>query len=105
MSRFCTFCIGLVLIAMVVGSAMAEEKTSASKTDTLSLQSNYWALYPHRADISLRTFRQLKDAPGLLELPTDHTRPSVMSNRGAIHTFSIDVTLAEKLKKLTGAKK
>jgi len=71
-SRFCAFCVGLALIAVVAGSAVAEEKTSASRTDTLSLQSNYWELYPRRADISLRTFRQLKDAPGIvLSLRTD----------------------------------
>jgi hypothetical protein len=71
--RFCTFCAGLTLIAVLaVGPAAAEEKPSSAGADTLLLQSNYWELYPRRADIALRTFRQLKDAPGIvLSLKTD----------------------------------
>jgi hypothetical protein len=90
-SRFCTFCIGLVLTALFTGRAGAEEKLSASKTDTLSLQSNYWALYPRRADISLRTFRQLKGEPGIvLSLRTD-----VKDFSHYLYTFKRDSLPAE----------
>ena len=92
MSRFCTVCVGLVLVLIVsFGTGMAEEKASASKTDTLSLQSNYWALYPRRADISLRTFHQLKDEPGIvLSLRTD-----VKDFSHYLYTFKRDSLPAE----------
>jgi amino acid adenylation domain-containing protein/thioester reductase-like protein len=40
--------------------------------------------------------RQLKDAPLLLELPTDHPRPTIQSFRGATHTFMLDDELSQK---------
>jgi acyl-CoA synthetase (AMP-forming)/AMP-acid ligase II/acyl carrier protein len=44
---------------------------------------------------------QLKDAPPLLNLPTDRVRPVVQTYRGARQVFSVPVVLAEKLKELS----
>ena len=44
--------------------------------------------------------RQLADAPALLELPTDHPRPSVQTLRGATQRLEIPVRIAEGLKRL-----
>ena len=44
---------------------------------------------------------QLKDAPPLLNLPTDRVRPVVQTYRGARQVFSLPVVLAEKLKELS----
>ena len=45
--------------------------------------------------------KQLKDAPLLLNLPTDRVRPAVQSYRGARQVFNLPVVLAEKLKELS----
>ncbi len=42
--------------------------------------------------------KQLADAPPLLELPTDHPRPSVQQFRGAHHPFQISSSLTDALK-------
>ena len=42
--------------------------------------------------------RQLSSDPGPLELPTDRPRPPVRSGRGAVRTFAIDVTLANRVR-------
>ncbi|BAZ30184.1 amino acid adenylation domain protein [Cylindrospermum sp. NIES-4074] len=44
---------------------------------------------------------QLKDAPPLLELPTDRPRPAVQTFRGAQQSFFLPKTLAEALKNLS----
>lgn len=44
---------------------------------------------------------QLAGTPALLELPTDHSRPSVQSTRGAHCAFSLPSVLAGKLKALS----
>ncbi len=43
---------------------------------------------------------QLKEIPALLELPTDHPRPTVQSFTGDTYHFSIDTTLLGSLKAL-----
>jgi len=47
--------------------------------------------------------KQLAGAPPLLELPTDHARPTVQSNRGAIVTGTIDRAEADSLRQLSRA--
>ncbi len=44
--------------------------------------------------------KNLADAPPLLELPSDRPRPAQLSNRGALHSFTVDSALAGKLKTL-----
>jgi hypothetical protein len=44
---------------------------------------------------------QLRDAPTVLELPTDRARPAVQSFRGAHHSFDFSKALTEQLKTLT----
>jgi len=44
---------------------------------------------------------QLKDAPLLLNLPTDRVRQAVQTYRGARQVFSLPVVLAEKLKEIS----
>ncbi|HWW75721.1 MAG TPA: amino acid adenylation domain-containing protein, partial [Pyrinomonadaceae bacterium] len=44
--------------------------------------------------------RQLAGAPSLLELPTDHPRPSVQTLRGATERLEMPVAIAEGLKRL-----
>ncbi len=44
---------------------------------------------------------QLEKTPPLLELPTDHPRPSVQSFRGQAEYFKLDKTLTMELKKLS----
>jgi non-ribosomal peptide synthetase component F len=41
--------------------------------------------------------QQLDNIPALLELPTDHSRPTVQSFRGQIHTAKLPLVLSEKL--------
>jgi amino acid adenylation domain-containing protein len=45
--------------------------------------------------------QQLADAPTLLELPTDHQRPSVPTKRGATHLFTLPFSLTKALKGLS----
>ncbi|MGK7888331.1 MAG: amino acid adenylation domain-containing protein [Leptolyngbyaceae cyanobacterium] len=59
-----------------------------STTQSLAPQLDYWQ-------------KQLADAPPLLELPTDHPRPTVQSNRGDRVFFHIDLTLTEQLRHLS----
>ena len=44
---------------------------------------------------------QLSGVPTLLELSTDHPRPTVASYRGARHAFSIDLALSQQLQVLS----
>ncbi|RKG91961.1 non-ribosomal peptide synthetase [Corallococcus terminator] len=44
--------------------------------------------------------RELEDAPRLLELPTDHPRPSVQRFAGATHVFNLPRTVREPLEGL-----
>ena len=45
--------------------------------------------------------RQLDGAPFVLELPTDHPRPAVRSNRGAAHPFRLPKEVADGLRRLS----
>ena len=45
--------------------------------------------------------KQLADAPTVLEMPTDHPRPAVRTNRGAHFEFSLSEKLSVELKELT----
>src|SRR5439155_22213458 len=42
--------------------------------------------------------QQLEGAPALLELPADHSRPAIQSNRGARHPVHLSAALVEQLK-------
>ena len=42
----------------------------------------------------------LRGAPALLQLPLDFPRPAVVSHRGAVHKFTLDGALSERLKRL-----
>ena len=44
--------------------------------------------------------RQLKDAPAVLNLPSDHPRPPVQTYRGAAHGFTLSPELTQRLKAL-----
>lgn len=55
--------------------------------ETLERQLRYWT-------------GQLRDAPALLELPTDHPRPTVQSYRGATHAFKLAPELGSALHRL-----
>lgn len=44
---------------------------------------------------------QLKDAPAVLELPTDKPRPQIQSNRGATRSISLSRKLSDSLKALS----
>ncbi len=52
--------------------------------EILATQLNYWR-------------SQLKDAPSLLQLPTDRPRPSVQTYRGSTQTFSLNPDLTKQL--------
>lgn len=54
----------------------------------LQTQINYWQ-------------QQLADAPPLLELPTDRSRPSVQTFRGQCFSFQLDAKLTASLKELS----
>ncbi|MBO3462193.1 non-ribosomal peptide synthetase [Aetokthonos hydrillicola Thurmond2011] len=56
--------------------------------EVLQTQINYWK-------------QQLAAAPQLLELPTDHPRPSVQTFRGSTEYFQLDHDLTQKLKTLS----
>jgi len=56
--------------------------------DVLESQENYWK-------------KQLKDAPKLLELPTDYPRPAKPSYQGRREEYSLGQELIEKLKNLS----
>ncbi|MBD2493308.1 non-ribosomal peptide synthetase [Nostoc sp. FACHB-280] len=56
--------------------------------EVLQNQLNYWR-------------KQLADVPPLLELPTDHQRPSVQSFRGSSEFLAISQELTQKLKRLS----
>lgn len=56
--------------------------------DVLQRQIDYWQ-------------KQLSGIPDLLELPTDHPRPPVMSYCGANYTFSVPLALAEQVRALS----
>jgi amino acid adenylation domain-containing protein len=45
--------------------------------------------------------RQLKDAPAILELPTDHPRPGVPTFSGSMQTFTLSRDLTEALKTMS----
>jgi amino acid adenylation domain-containing protein len=45
--------------------------------------------------------RQLADVPALLDLPTDHPRPSLRSFHGARHSFEISQELLERLRQFS----
>jgi len=45
--------------------------------------------------------QQLKEAPELIKLPTDHPRPAIQSYRGATKSFSISAELSEQLQLLS----
>src|SRR5205085_12032297 len=45
--------------------------------------------------------QQLAGAPALLELPSDHPRPAVVSFRGARHSFALPTPLSQGLKRLS----
>jgi amino acid adenylation domain-containing protein/thioester reductase-like protein/non-ribosomal peptide synthase protein (TIGR01720 family) len=55
--------------------------------ETLERQVRYWT-------------GQLRNAPALLELPTDHSRPAVQSYRGATHAFKLAPELGGALHRL-----
>jgi amino acid adenylation domain-containing protein len=56
--------------------------------EVLEKQTSYWE-------------KQLANSPTLLELPTDHPRPPMMSNRGAKLSFKISPELTQALKELS----
>ncbi|NEQ41320.1 MAG: amino acid adenylation domain-containing protein, partial [Okeania sp. SIO3I5] len=56
--------------------------------ERLEAQVNYWK-------------QELQDAPELLQLPTDRTRPSVQTYVGQRHRFSLNQDLTEKLQLLS----
>jgi len=56
--------------------------------EVLEKQTSYWE-------------KQLADAPALLELPTDHPRSPMMSNRGSKLSFKISPELTQALKELS----
>jgi amino acid adenylation domain-containing protein len=56
--------------------------------EILSTQLNYWK-------------QQLKDAPGLLELPTFRSRPAVQTYRGAYHSLALSQELSVALIQLS----
>ncbi|MEM1391731.1 MAG: amino acid adenylation domain-containing protein [Cyanobacteria bacterium P01_H01_bin.150] len=56
--------------------------------EVLDNQLNYWK-------------QQLKDAPDLLQLPTDYQRPSVKSYQGALKHRTLNVELTQKLQNLS----
>mgnify|MGYP005837764035 CR=1 FL=1 len=56
--------------------------------EVLENQLNYW-------------LSQLQGAPELLQLPTDHPRPSVQTYRGRTQSFSLDTDLTQKLQALS----
>lgn len=58
------------------------------REDILQLQMNYWR-------------QQLQNAPVVLELPTDRSRPAVQTYRGASHRFQISATLSLALRQLS----
>lgn len=55
--------------------------------DVLNRQIHYWT-------------EQLRDLPALLELPTDHPRPSAQSYRGATHVFELTADLGAAVHRL-----
>jgi amino acid adenylation domain-containing protein len=55
--------------------------------EILETQLNYWK-------------QQLQDAPELLQLPTDRTRPSIQTYKGKRHRFSLNQGLTHQLQKL-----
>ncbi|MBD0370018.1 MAG: amino acid adenylation domain-containing protein, partial [Pyrinomonadaceae bacterium] len=44
---------------------------------------------------------QLRDAPAVLELPTDHARPAIQTYRGASQSFELSERLSEELKQMS----
>jgi non-ribosomal peptide synthetase component F len=56
--------------------------------EVLETQINYWQ-------------QQLAGSPALLELPTDHPRPSIQTARGGVQLFEINKELTNKLKKIS----
>ena len=45
---------------------------------------------------------QLQNAPQTLQLPTDHTRPSIQTHRGRNHTVTINQQTTQQIQKLSG---
>ena len=66
----------------------ADWQRQPTTTQSLAPQLDYWQ-------------QQLADAPPLLELPTDHPRPTVQSNRGDRVFFHLDLSLTEQLRHLS----
>ncbi|MEQ8997813.1 MAG: amino acid adenylation domain-containing protein [Coleofasciculus sp. B1-GNL1-01] len=56
--------------------------------EVLEAQLNYW-------------LSQLQGAPELLQLPTDHPRPTVQTYRGTTHSFTLNTDLTQKLQTLS----
>jgi hypothetical protein len=56
--------------------------------EALQVQLDYWKL-------------TLEGAPPILELPTDHSRPRVLSHRGASRRFDLGTVLSENLSQLS----
>ncbi|MGE6764073.1 amino acid adenylation domain-containing protein, partial [Corallococcus interemptor] len=57
------------------------------KGDTLQKEVDFWR-------------KKLAGAPPVLELPTDHPRPAVRGNAGAVHSFLLPPALAQSLREL-----
>lgn len=74
----------------------------------LPLQYADFAIWQHEwlqgtgPEIQLLYWReQLRDAPALLELPTDYPRPAIQSSTGAEHLFALSPALTEQLKSIS----
>ena len=85
----------------------ASSQDTASPLPNLPIQYTDFACWQHQHQEKIRRaqldyWRQdLADCPPMLELPTDHPRPAVMTSRGAEVSFSLPVDLTEKLKALS----
>ena len=62
----------------------AEWQRQRLSGDTLETQLSYWR-------------EQLRDAPPMIALPTDHSRPTVQSFRGSHHTITLPTNLVNSL--------
>ncbi|QMS92210.1 amino acid adenylation domain-containing protein [Nostoc edaphicum CCNP1411] len=97
-----------LLVRNVVGlyHAEASRRTKEEKfTDIQYVDFAYWQRQWLQGEVlegHLEYWRQqLADAPAMLELPTDYSRPAVQSFRGAVHRFSLSSGLTEALKQLS----
>ncbi|WP_331001053.1 amino acid adenylation domain-containing protein, partial [Nostoc commune] len=91
-----------LLVRDVVGLYHAEKKKF---TDIQYVDFAYWQRQWLQGEVlegHLEYWRQqLADAPAMLELPTDYSRPAVQSFRGAVHRFGLSLGLTEALKQLS----